>query len=400
LDNLISYTKAVVWTLLRKWEATEEELEEIAKEYNISDEFINKLQKRKESSIKMNARPLIRAAREWKEEWEEAFWNVLPQEFDLTFFRKAVNDIRFWLEVMTRAEQEELIEKLRKEWYKEKRKSWKIIFKKRGNQINIKNNKWEEEAKKLRYVIWIDKLKQKLKEARDSWNKEIIEEEFEVAQKVIEWIYSNFNYHRDENDNWYQPKKILETKQIYCVWFSIIWHSILNELWIRHNWLNIPKHSALEVIIWNKKYLFDAANYSRLLEFKEWWKKVWTYTRRKLVWENYIDLYSSWNVEKVLLSQVCTNRWSGSWEYTKDTDIVEKAIMLNPNSALAYYNKWFILYYWKMGELYIFAGNLLSWKKNYFDILYRKEKKEIRKFIKKKDYEGLRLYLLGLEENN
>jgi tetratricopeptide (TPR) repeat protein len=336
---------------------------------------------------------------------EQLFSSELIDHFWEAFLEKGVNDIRFWLEIITRAEQEKLIERLRWEWFEEEIKPWEIIFKKWDDIIIIKNNGWEEEAKKLRDYIWIDKFKQELEEVRASWDKEkIAKMELRVTSELLMHISSSLNYYLGNNDiNWYQPKKILETKQIVCVGFSIIWHSLLSELWIKHNWLNLLVHSALEVIIWDKKYLFDATQHNYLLEFKE--EKILYYTKMELVWEvtSSKGLYVSWDVEKILLSQIYTNKWNNLnilWRYEEAIKMYDKAIKLNPNNDLVYSNKWKAFYrLWKerMGKLYEFTGNLLSWYYFHFDVL-NGERKQIRDFIKEKNYEWLRLYLLSLEK--
>jgi tetratricopeptide (TPR) repeat protein len=368
LDKLVSYTKAVVWTILKNNGSKKEDLDNLAKEYWIPSKFIERLIINEKGSIKMSTRPLIRAVKEWWEKGDKAIKDTLSQEFDLTFFRKAINDIRFWLKITTQAEQDELIEDLNEKWY--------ISF--FGNKINY--SKWENivliisrpkesSEKQLREYIWVDKLKQELKEIRKSWNKKEIEiKELEVAWKVLEWIYFNFNYHSDENEFWYQPRKILETKQVHCVWFSIIWHAILSELWIKHNWLYIPEHSALEVIIWNKKYLFDVF-LKELQEFEDEskWKKVWVCTERTA--ENwYTNLYQSGDVEKILISQIYNNKWVvlyELWRYEEAMEMYDEVLKLNPNNSDGYLNKWNVLYEWKYKEAIEMYNKALELNPNY-----------------------------------
>lgn len=349
-------------------------------------------------------------------------WELLTH-FDEAFFEKWVNDIRFWLEITTQAEQQEIIRYCEENWYKKSKEISATVYKKWNDVIAIKDSNLEKEAKKLRDKIWVDKLKRELEDVRKTWDEEkIAEKELEVANIVAREIYNNFNYYADWNNYWYQIKKILETRQIYCVWFSIVWHVFLGELWIEHNWLDIPfwsvfpnwltappkwlstsGHSALEVIIWWERFLFDTAWYPYLKKFKTSTENFWMFERREVIGQTK-DLYTSWDVERILLSQIYNNKWyilRNLWKYEQSIKASDKAIELNPCHSWAYHNKWVTLHKLKktkLSKLYIYTSNLVKWMDTYFDIKYRKEKQKIRKFIQDRDSNWLRLYLLELEK--
>jgi tetratricopeptide (TPR) repeat protein len=280
------------------------------------------------------------------------------------------------------------------------------------------------------------------------------------------------------------PSKIQQTKKTFCVWFSIVWHTFLEELGIKHKWRTIFKHSALEVNIWLKKYYFDATWNEQVFEFEDW-KQIWDYKEMIILFDNTIIKSFSWNVEKILLSQLyndiwdilvekwdslyylwkhekaivmyekaikmynkslelehrssgvyynkwnaykqlkkyekaiemydkaiesnpedfyaCYNKWNVShklWRYEEAIEMYDKAIEIDPRLFNAYYNKWVALYNLgrdKEGTLYQFSADLLRWEDTLFDFYYIEEKKIIRDYIKNKDFEWLRVYLLGLE---
>jgi tetratricopeptide (TPR) repeat protein len=187
---------------------------------------------------------------------------------------------------------------------------------------------------------------------RKTWNKEkIAKKELEVANKIIKELYKSFPYQLTKEHYWSQPSKIQQSKELYCVWYSIVGHVFLEELWIKHKWLQMPSHSALEVNIWWEKYLFDATiDDWEVLEFK-YWEKIWIYKKIKFQENNFnyivkIKKAYSWNTEKILLTQIYTNKWIALkelWRYKEAVKMYEKAIELDPKNIAAYNNKWIAL---------------------------------------------------------
>jgi len=275
-------------------------------------------------------------------------------------------NLGFGLNIMTQWEQALIKER------KDKKIKWDVIV------IRSKADILEEKEKLLRDKINIKKYKKELIEVRKIWNKEeIIKKEIEASNAIIKELYNNFPYQLTKEDYWYKISKIQQSEELYCVWFSIVWHTFLEELWIKHKWLTIPKHSALEVDIWWKKYLFDATKIWQILEYK-YWEKVWIYNKLNRVWWTEKDdkwnepkiLFQSWNTEKILLSQTYNNKWSSLSKLWKN----------------------------KISKLYFYTSEILKWEKHYFNILYRTEKNEIEKIIKNKDFKWLSFYLSNLEK--
>jgi len=374
-EKIFSQVKIMLVIILRQdWRI--EELKYLQKKYNLSDELLNKLlsQNLKYSHSK-NFINLVKLKREsnwqnvdvWKDKEDlEICFNELKglfwQEFDLTFFRKWVNMLSLWMMTITQTEQEKLIEE----------NEWSECF---ITRVDFK--KLDVKKKLLREKIGMDEFKQELEKARKSENQELINKlELEVANKILN-VLKNYPYIVNEQNYWYKINKILKYKEIYCVWFSLIWYAFLKELEIKNNWLDITKHSALELIIWWKKYFFDPTITSNeLLEF-EYWKKVWAY--------NEVDLYSigvvklliqSWNSEKILLSQIYNNKWNSlkeSWRIEEAIKMCDKAIELNPNYSDIYTNKWNCLNeLWKFEEAISSYDKAIELNPNFFLIYNNK----------------------------
>jgi len=269
--------------------------------------------------------------------------------FNESFFEEGVNLLRFWMMTMTQLEQSKL-----KEWnsnislWNWKAKLWET--KKR-----VKNEELDKREKLLRDSIWIDGkygFKTRLNNARKNWNiKEVNKIELEATKKIMLEL-SKYPYQRIESNNWFKPSKVLEKKEIYCVWFAILWHTFLNELNIKHNWLDIPWHTCLEVIIWEKRYYFDPSFYNKIYEFK-YWEKIWLYNDIipiGIMFERKI-IAKSWNPETVLYSSICNNQWVHFfelWDNKKAIEFYNKGIKTNRDSISLYINKWISI--WKIWD--------------------------------------------------
>ena len=386
-EKIFSQVKIMVWIILRWW-WDNDNLKQLQKKYNLSDEFVWKILSQK--LLNSNSKEFIKSIiSKWKlnfekgyiweseddieiwiNELKDLFWN----EFDLTFFKKWINMLRFWMMTITQVEQERLMQE----------NEWNENF---ITHVDIKY--LDEQERLLREKLAIDDLKQELKIVRKSWNQELINDlELKFSNKIYT-VLRNYPYVHNEKDYWYQINKILEYKEIYCVWFSLLWHTFLKELWIKHNWLDLQKHSALELIIWWKKYFFDPTSTSdKLLEF-DYWKKIWAYNEINLesIWIVKL-LIQPWITEKILLSKVYNNKWNSLtnlwklqesirmfnkavklcpsisdnytskwnsltklWEYEEAIKMYDIAKKLNPKFFLIYNNKWNALYYlWKFKE--------------------------------------------------
>lgn len=391
IDEIISKIKVIVWITTRIiWDNSIEYLETLSKEYNIDSEMLRKISEHKITpnrkikdfikQIKSQTKSKKLKTEKDFEIWTSELAKLFSKEFDLTFFRKWINMLRLGMETITQTEQENL------KW-----KEWKIV-------LHDETENLDEKERLLRDKILIDDFKEILDRIRKTWHKELIEKaEIEVTNNII-WVLYEYPYQLTKNDYGFQPNKILSSKEIYCIWYSLLWHAFLSELGISHKWLNIPRHSALEVNIWWKKYFFDPVWANQIIQF-EYWKEVWIYKEIKLMNDDFwfSSFAKSWDVEEVLLSQIYNNKWNYQLGKTEAIKMYDRAIELNPKINWAYNIKWiilFILWNIKASILYKFTGNLLVWKEDSIEILYRKEKKKIKELVKNRDYEGLRSFLL------
>lgn len=353
-------------------------------------------------------------------------WEI-KWHFQESFLERWVNMLRLGMMTITQAEQINL------------RKKW--IWKWEDISFHISDKELDKNEKLLREKIGMTKLKKELDEVRKTWNQEKINQlELKATNTILKVIYE-YPYQLTQNNHGYQPNKIAEFKEIYCVGFSLLWHAFLTELGIKHYWLQIPEHSALEVIIGTKSYYFDGTASSEVHEFT-YWKRLGEYAEivlKRLKFGK--DIYAQrWNPEIILLSQIYNNKWStifNLWQYGEAIKLYDEALKLNPKHDEAYNNKWNALFsLWKydeaikiyhealrlnpindsaynnkwnalfkqfkmkLSQLNIFASKLVKWEKQYVDILYRKEKSNIKQFINSKNFEWLRLYLLELEKED
>ncbi len=394
---------------------------------------------------------------------EKLSWKII-EHFDESFFERWINMLWMWMMTITQAEQEDKERWLIENWYKlEISESWDKTYSKWSEKIsfNVKTKTLDKKERLLRNKIWIDYLKRELEGVRKSWNQERINElEIKATNLVLKTIYE-YPYQLTQNFFWYKPNKIAEFKEIFCVWFSLLWHAFLSELWIKHYWLDMPAHSALNVIIWWKSYYFDATYQPEITDFLTYLKA------RRLE-----DKISYWNPEKILLWQIYWNKWSkidgeesikmydkkiklnpndcityfnkwnrlsDLWRYIEAIEMFDKAVELglnrtkfsyvlhnnrgsalrelwrynealvsyeislekNPKQSIVYNNKWILLKtLWKrkISHLYRFAwGTLKNWI-SYLDSIHREEEWKIKQLIDSQNFEWLRLYLLELEQ--
>ncbi len=337
----------------------EEKIEMIILENSLPVDSFSKYQQEIDSSI-FSLRKSIREIKGYKnqknevdkkentkrlkdiDDLDDLIESLYTTEFDLSFFRKSMDMLRYGLMTLTRKEFEEIKSRPRKE-------GEKIITSK------ILPEFLDIEEQKLREKIWIDDFKKKLEEARKANDKELIVKLEKKATNQMIWIlHTKYPYQLTSDDYWYQPNKILRYKELYCVWFSLVGHCFLSELWIKHNWLAIPEHSALEIFIWDDGYYFDPTSCVEIYKLK-WWRNV-EFDGKKWIYKNFgisineksnyfmnYKIALSWDPEKILLSQILNNKWcdlSSKWDFDWAIKICNSAIQFNPNYEMIYNNKW------------------------------------------------------------
>jgi len=369
-ESIITQVKVMIAIILRniKEEDTEAYFLWLASKYHLSSEFVERI--KNEKMILSEAKQMVREIRgkKWDKErlwsdedvilWSDELSDLFQEQFELSFFRKWINMLRLGMMTITGAEQEAKIKYCEENWFeKETSNNWGIKYKKWGEIIiiNVSSELLDTKERLLRNKIWISEWIEKLEQARNSGNKEERAKiEFEASEAIIKVLYE-YMYQLTEKNNWYQPSKMWEQKEIYCVWYSLLWHAFLSELWIEHYWLDNTNHSAIEVVIWWKTYLFDVAKIDHVLEF-EYWEKKWEY--HEIVWKWWSlpqrEFAKRWNVEKILFSQIYNNKWFELSDFGNKEEAMEmfdKSIELNPRELSAYYNKWLTLFHlWRKEE--------------------------------------------------
>lgn len=337
LDELISKTKIFLLTILWKYwqEKWQETIEQLKSNYQITTQTIKKFENHNIKNTKeirhflklilweKNSKTLKNLWDKWDTNniWKH-LCNILWEEFEMLFFRNFIDKIGSSMKTITQKEQLE---------FKKNKKIWDDFIARKSTKF------LDEEEQLLRDKIWIEKLKTHLKKLRENDDIFQIEQaELEATNKIIS-IISEYSYKLNNKQYWYKPNEMINNKEMYCVWYSLLWHSFLSELAIKHKWLNIPKHSALEVKIWEKNYLFDATNYSKIYEIN-YWDNVWLYRETTFDIENNKKtiLSSWWKVENVLFGQIYHNLWvilQKKKQYEKAMIFFDKSIKFNPNES-------------------------------------------------------------------
>jgi len=319
-------------------------LDPISDKYGITDEFKKAIQDYKIKPTAKN-REFIAYLLEnntnkdkiWNivERWTQDLTTNLTKELDRTFLRKWENLLRRGMETITQAEQWAVQEKQKQ--MEENNQPWKI-------RTRVETDTLDEKAQLLRDKIQIDKRKEKLATARANNNTaEINKIELAATNAIIARLYE-YPCQNTPDNHGYQPPKIQKYKEIYCVGFSLLGHAFLSELGIRHQWLNIPSHSALSINIWDKLYYFDATVDQEVHEYI-YGESMGAYRKIKLESVSFNeDIYAyPWDPEDILLAQLYNNKWislAKPGQRDEAIDMYDKAIELDPKDGGAYNNKW------------------------------------------------------------
>ncbi len=433
-QKLIWDIKWAVLIALNRWNVSEEDLEKLAEENNINSELLGEV-KRKSMFAGRN---FLREVRKWNKEetdfekWEKLLKEKLRKEFELSFFRKWIDTLRMWLMTFTLPNLEELKNRKVLEW--EKVNIRKIV----EDNLDTEERKLREKLKVEEYKEKLQKLREEVKklewEQKEEKVREIEKLEFEFASNLLkvlrtDYPYQDFKDNKQNNITW-----ILTSKQTTCLSYSLIWHSFLEELWIKDKVIDSTNHIFLKIFIWQKEYYFDSGTHI-------------LFTNDDIIsGKDKIREYN-WDVEELLYTSFLGNIW---WNFdpNKYTDkdiekfhkILKEALSINPydlsikviywtiliflwriNKEKKYFiesikhfnyvifkepHLWAIylgksisleeLWYKELSELYYFVDDYMeTWKDN---IWLSPEKRKIRNFIKQKDFEWLRDYMFSLDE--
>lgn len=336
-QDLVQKTKVWVTTILREhgedvwWKI----IEDMAKKYNISDKmrqtlsegFMKDYSRSKRAIWEVKKRVWIER-RLWQE-WDskkvsEVLADLYGEEFEKTFLRRWVNLLRLGMMTFTHDD----FDKIDRKW---KKKFWYRI------------DSLDSEERLLRERMKIDDWKKKLEVVRLRWsNREIEFMEEEATMNILDTLKS-YPYQQTKYNHWYQPSKMLKSKRVYCVGFSLIGHAFLKELGIKHVCVSTFDHSYLQVPHRNTAINFDPI----------------------IAWTSYSKLEDDADFSKTedkLLAQVYINT---AWEYARGKDFhmalkfYEKALNLSHDIS-AYAGMW---------SCYAYMGNIPKAKELYTRVL-------------------------------
>lgn len=167
-------------------------------------------------------------------------------------------------------------------------------------EIHVSDQELDKTERLLRKKIGIDELKQELilsRNAKNSYEVEKIEKK--ALDSICETIFE-YPYQLTGEKQGYQLSRMIETKELFCVWTALLGHAFLSELQIRHKWVEEAGHARLNVYIWKGIYKFDPSlNISVLCIWYS--NKVTVDTRR--------SDYISWDIELTSLAQIMNSKW-------------------------------------------------------------------------------------------
>lgn len=221
---------------------------------------------------------------------------------------------------------------------------------------------------KLKEVLNIEEYKIKLQEARAAikWDhsskrgkKEqiLVDLEKEICNKILLEVGRYPWTEMDSSNAPSEPAKMLATKQMICSGKSIIWHTFLEELWIRHDALNIPGHIALMVHLSDgKEYVFDPTNGTELATLSHQIKlsefMYWETTQENVFYSSagiklpeYKWLYTKVDAEFWLMGALYANKSyfeRGKLSFETQLRLFQRAQEINPNDIQTNINLMYI----------------------------------------------------------
>ncbi len=337
--NYKDYIKIHIWYILKSmWKKDGPKyLLNLKNEYKISDNFINTINNHLLKYSK-NVKNIIKEEKNY--DINNAFEKVF-KEFISTIFYKSQDLITNNFESITNYEQDNLIHFCENFWFKKNIEHNITEYTKWNENLIIHKNSNNLDKKNIKIIEKLD-LK-KYKWTLNNFSNDTI---VKTLNKLCNEI-NNYPFFQNKSFWWYSPTSILKNKELFCTWFSIVWYSFLEYLWITNYWLNFTDHSSILVKIWSKYYIFDPSCFKELKEVKIW-KKIWNYNNIILENIDYPDFWQIWNTKNILLSQIFNTKWyllNQKWDYKNALNTLKTALLFNPNCTTTYLNLW-ITHYW------------------------------------------------------
>ena len=217
----------------------------------------------------------------------------------------------------------------------------KQIWKSENIIIKVEYSSLDDNPVLLRNKIWIEDYKKKLQILRKNWNNQnkISQLEFEATNKIIKCIHE-YPYQMSKDNWWFKVENILNKKEIFCLWYCILWYSYLEELGIETQWINELRHISLLINIWNNEYYFDPFKYNSIKDIY-WENNIWKYREFNIEWIN--NVWITWDTKDVLLSYIFTYKWidlDEEWKFYESIESYKKAIEIDWYNAFTINNLW------------------------------------------------------------
>ena len=386
---------AIIWLLREEWPQGKDKLNTYIRDFNVpiylqkiveNTSLVGKNRKYTKNilwnMIEQRSFQTHRKGKLWQAWDSEILSSIISdakkKEFEQTFFRKWIDDIRFWMKIFTKKDY------LRAHQRSKELDEWEVLTMQKKPLIRYRNEIL------LRDAIGIDWFISKLEAYRSSGNQKRINKlELYATNKILKEL-QKYPYQSLEWGAGYKPSQILETKQLQCVGFSLLWHAFLSELWIEHYGLDILGHSCLEVYIWENTYVFDATMKGRLSKVKNkkisWWI---TQIQHGVQWKKNLEVRNIWDPETILFDHICLNesvqpsvkdnyekslgyndrispaikennsillqtQWRAlflSWKYEEALEYYYKSILLDDDNYDGYLMQWSCFWYlWRYQE--------------------------------------------------
>ncbi len=326
LENVLSSLKASVYSLLRKSWWKEENFENHLSESWFSKRLITDVRWQKIKNT-IATRKILKAAK-WKE-WVDSIKSIvtanienITNSIESTIFNNSKAELYSNMKTFSREDFANFSERL---------ENWELTSDVFSLHVESENDLLEIELK-LRHVLRIHMVKDDLQKLRQSGENDRLNHIQNVFCEIL--LHQLYEYPWTATVNHSQPTKILKEKEFSCVGSSLLAHIFLEELDIRHDWLNIPGHSALCIYIWDDEYYFDPVN--RIFEKFNKLNLETIWDIYKAYWMKYPRLsFKKYPADKLVLMQLLTNMaWDLAKKWDLDTALVSinKALLIDPNS--------------------------------------------------------------------
>lgn len=387
-EELLVSTKVAVAKFLKDWWSNET-IEQYTKQSWISSELQGKIEN---IDLRKNA-PIVRDVLYKNKKGaslEQVLVDVYWEEFEKTFFRRGVNILRQWLMAFTQYDASDLDTKDNHITEREKR----ILL--------------DKEERKLRDAVGIEELKSKIQEAKsDGDSLRISQAQLHAVRRIFNELHKfPYQLNNGEQSSPWNPSEIIKTKEIFCVWFSIIAHAFFEELWIEHLTVSEPYHIYLIVHIWWKDYRFDASVNEDFDSQQEGYEFIVDTSWNIEGWlDFYDDEYVFEDAEEELFSSLKRNYFNDLKDKSQETEAgdlisLQKRLAISPEDPYIYAKIWEVFkkqkQYALASKYFFVTKTMIMWWRS---LVLNKHKKKIKKMIQISDFKWVCRYLFELEKS-